>query len=212
MRMPRAARFLKLKALAALAIAAAFAAPAPLCASAVWSASFAPIGQPTSVPFGWADFCRRYTGECDGAALPAVDINLSGKSIKEIERINRWVNEHIEPVSDSQHWGTLDQWDYPTDGRGDCEDFALLKRKLLIDEGFPRQALLMTIVKDAHDDGHAILTVKTNAGEFVLDNLRGEIRPWDRSGYRFVKRQSQNDQNVWVQIGDPTPAPDYVSR
>ena len=74
-----------------------------------------------------------------------------------------------------------------------------IKRKILIDEGFPRQALLMTIVKDEHDEGHAILTVKTNAGDFVLDNLNDEVKPWNRTGYRFVKRQSQTDQNVWLQ-------------
>ena len=102
--------------------------------------------------------------------------------------------------------------DYPSDGKGDCEDCALFKRKILIEEGFPRQALLMTVVKDEHNEGRFILTVKTSAGEFVLDNMNDEVKPWDRTGYRFVKRQSQTDQNVWVQIGDPTTAPDYVSR
>lgn len=208
----RNARPFLLLALAIVGVASATANLPQAHASAIMSATFAPVGQPTSIPFGWADFCRRYAGECEGGALPSLDINLTPKSTKEIERINKWVNEHIQPVSDPEHWGVVDQWDYPTDGKGDCEDFALLKRKLLIEEGFPRQALLMTIVKDGHAEGHAILTVKTNSGEFVLDNLRAEMKPWDRTGYRFVKRQSQNDQNVWVQIGDPTPAPDYVSR
>jgi predicted transglutaminase-like cysteine proteinase len=42
--------------------------------------------------------------------------------------------------------------------------------------------------------------------------LNDEVKPWNRSGYRFVKRQSQTDQNIWLQIGDPTAAPDYVSQ
>lgn len=181
--------------------------------ASLWSlASYEPLGSPTSIPYGWADFCRRYAGECDGGPLPPLDIKLTPAAVKEIERINKWVNSHIEAVSDMDHWGVVDQWDYPTDRKGDCEDYALLKRKLLTQEGFPRQALLMTVVKDGHNDGHAVLTVKTDAGEFILDNLRAEIKPWDRTSYRFVKRQSQADQNVWVQIGDPTPAPDYVSR
>ena len=71
-----------------------------------------------------------------------------------------------------------------------------------MDMGFPRQALLMTIVRDLQDEGHTILTVKTNRGEFVLDNLSDEIRPWDQTGYRFMKRQSQEDPNVWVAL-DP---------
>jgi hypothetical protein len=40
-----------------------------------------------------------------------------------------------------EHWGVIEQWDYPADGKGDCEDYALFKRKILVDEGFPRQAL-----------------------------------------------------------------------
>jgi len=175
-------------------------------------ASYARIGGPTSVPYGWADFCRRYAGECDSGALAPLDINLTPKTMKEIGRVSQWVNAHIKPVSDMEHWGVIDRWDYPSDGKGDCEDYALFKRKILIEEGFPRQALLMTVVKDEHNEGHSVLTVKTSAGEFVLDNMNDEVKPWARTGYRFVKRQSQTDQNVWVQIGDPTTAPDYVSR
>ncbi len=140
------------------------------------------------------------------------DITLTPKAMKDIERVGQWVNAHIRPVSDIAHWGVIDQWDYPSDGKGDCEDYALVKRKILIEEGFPRQALLMTVVKDEHNDGHAVLTVKTNAGDFVLDNMNDEVKPWDRTVYRFVKRQAQSDPNMWVQIGDPTAAPDYVSR
>lgn len=188
---------------AMLMLAPARAAPAP---------SFAPVGEIASVPFGWADFCRRYQGECAGAPLQPLDVVAAPKTMKEVERVNRWVNAHIQAITDKEHWGIVDRWDYPSDGKGDCEDFALLKRQALLEEGFPRQALLMTIVKDKSDEGHAILTVKTTGGDFVLDNLTDEMKPWDRTGYRFVKRQSQSDQNVWVQIGDPTPAPAYTSR
>ena len=175
-------------------------------------ASYAAVGEATSVPYGWVDFCQRYQGECDGAGASPVDINFSTKAAREIDRVNRWVNTHVEPVSDMDHWGLIDRWDYPIDGRGDCEDYALLKRKLLIEMGFPRQALLMTVVKDEAGEGHAILTLKTNKGEFVLDNLNNETRPWTASGYRFVKRQSQQDPNVWVMLGAPAEAPLYTAR
>ncbi len=171
-----------------------------------------PVGGPTSVPYGWVDFCRRYVGECDGGLTPPRDIDLTPEKMKMIERVNKWVNARVKPISDMEQWGVIDQWDYPYDGRGDCEDYALFKRKILMEEGLPRQALLMTVVKDESNEGHAILTVKTNSGEFVLDNLNDEVMLWSRTGYRFVKRQSQTDENVWVQIGDPTAAPDYVSR
>ena len=61
----------------------------------------------------------------------------------------------------------------------------------------------MTIVGDRNDQGHAVLTVKTTSGDFVPDNLTGEINPWEATGYRFVKRQSQEDPNVWVAIETP---------
>ncbi len=175
-------------------------------------ASFAAVGSETSIPYGWIDFCRRYAGECNHAEAGALDINLTPEALKEIERVNKMVNKAIIAVSDKDHWGVVDQWDYPSDGKGDCEDYALFKRKLLIAAGFPRQALLVTVVKDEQNEGHAILTVKTNHGEFIMDNLNDEFRPWDRTGYRFVKRQSQTDENVWVEIGPSKLAPAYASR
>jgi len=62
-------------------------------------------------------------------------------------------------------------------------------------------------VRDRHGDGHAVLTVKTDKGELILDNQNDEIRLWSDTGYRFVKRQSQADPNVWISLGDPRAAP-----
>jgi predicted transglutaminase-like cysteine proteinase len=199
----------KTLAFGALLLGSAVAAQAASVAAA-FEATYAAIGTQTTVPFGWVDFCQRYKGECDHGRAEPVDINLSAKALSEIDRVNKWVNAAVEPVSDMDHWGVADQWDYPSDKKGDCEDYALLKRRLLIGLGFPRQALLMTVVKDEHNDGHAILTLKTNHGEFVLDNLSSDIKAWNDTGYRFVKRQSQNDENVWVQVGAP-PAPAVTS-
>lgn len=175
-------------------------------------AIYAGVGKAVSVPFGWVDFCARYKGECDTPDLPAQDINLTPQTMKEIQRINKWVNVNIEPMSDLEHWGVTDQWDYPSDGKGDCEDYALLKRKLLIENGFPRQALLMTVVRDLKGEGHAILTVKTNKGEYILDNQESRVLMWNQTNYTYVKRQSQENPNVWVQVGEPVTAPLYTAR
>jgi len=175
-------------------------------------ATYAAVGGQTLVPYGWLDFCDRYRGECDTQSLPAVDVNLTPATFKELMRVDLWVNAHVKPITDMDHWGVIDQWDYPVDGYGDCEDYALLKRKLLMAAGFPRQGLLITVVKDTHGEGHAILTVKTNRGEFILDNLTNKIKPWTETGYRFVKRQSQTDPNVWLDLGEPGEAPLVVSR
>ena len=176
------------------------------------TATFATLGPETSVPYGWVDFCQRYRGECQNEETAPQDVELTAAVYRKNARINAWVNENIDPIADVDHWSAVDQWDYPSDGKGDCEDFALLKRRMLIEEGFPRQALLLTVVKEKNGDGHSVLTVKTNRGEFVLDNLSNEMRPWTRVPYRFVKRQSQQNQNAWVAIGPATSAPLYVSR
>lgn len=170
------------------------------------------ITGPTLTPYGWADFCNRYEAECPANVLPAEDLELTARTWSAIRRVNLLVNATIKPRSDTDHWNVLDRWDLPTDGYGDCEDYVLLKRKLLMAEGLPRQALLVTIVKDENGEGHAILTVKTDRGDFILDNMNDDVKPWARLPYRFVKRQSQTDPNVWEQLGEPTSAPLIVSR
>src|SRR5216684_4346526 len=88
----------------------------------------------------------------------------------------------------------------------DCEDYVLLKRRMLMEAGWPREALLITVVRETSGDGHAVLTVRTDRGDFVLDNQNAAIVLWSESGYRFVKRQSQSDPNIWVSLGDPRPS------
>jgi predicted transglutaminase-like cysteine proteinase len=191
----------------AMAAAVWIASPGAAAASALPQSDFAMVGGETSVPYGWVDFCQRQPQECSQPALQARDLAMNAPAWKALNRINRQVNAAIEPISNYDHWGTmLDHWDYPTDGKGDCKIYALLKRKLLIEAGVPRQALLMTIVRDLEGNGHAILTVRTDRGDFVLDNLTDAIRPWTATGYRFLKRQSQEDPNVWVSIQGVAPA------
>ena len=180
------------------------AGQAPRAASPAAAVPAAEVGGETSVPYGWLDFCERQPQECAQAALPARDIAVNKASWRMIEGVNRAVNAAIIPVSNLDHWGTiLDHWDYPTDGKGDCKIYALEKRKMLMDRGFPRQALLMTIVRDKMGAGHAILTVKTDRGDFILDNLTDSVRPWTATGYRFLKRQSQQNPNIWLSIAPP---------
>lgn len=165
------------------------------------AATSASVGASTSVPYGWLDFCHRRPRECKVPALQATSVKLTAQNMSILKRINRKANRSIKPVSNYDHWGTMmDHWDYPVDGKGDCKIYALYKRKLLQEAGFPRQALLMTVVRDLNNEGHTILTVKTDKGDLILDNLVDEIRPWNATGYYFLKRQSQQNPNVWVSI------------
>ena len=194
--------------LAGLIVGEGVASAAP----ALPHATYASVGGRTSVPYGWVDFCNRYGSECDVEPLDPVDIDLNPAALKDIERIDRQVNAAVTPETDMDHWGVVDRWDYPLDGKGDCEDYALLKRKLLIHQGYPRQALLITVVKDLEGEGHAILTVKTSQGEFVLDNLNDKVMAWADTGYKFIKRQSQSDPNVWQSIGPPSSGPQFTAK
>ena len=175
------------------------------------SALYIATGDASRPPIGWTDFCVRYAPECETKPSAARDVVLSAKAWTDLVRVNKWVNDTIKPLTDMEHWGVVERWDYPDDGYGDCEDYALLKRRMLIDAGWPREALLMTVVRERNGNGHAVLTVKTDKGEFILDNQNEHIVLWSETSYRFVKRQSQTDPNLWVSLGDPRPAPATAS-
>jgi predicted transglutaminase-like cysteine proteinase len=167
---------------------------------------FARTGGNTLAPFGWIVFCVHYPGECNGNVTEPNETVLPRTQWKIVLQINRWVNANIKPMSDIDHWGIAEKWSYPSDGYGDCEDYVLLKRKMLKDAGLPDQALLITIVLDRETKGHAVLTVRADDGEFVLDNLTDNILLWTKTGYRFLKRQSLTDPKRWVTISDPQAA------
>ena len=166
---------------------------------------FVSIGTSARPPIGWIEFCFDRPAECRVAASTPRDVVLSNKAWTDLVRINKWVNENVKPMTDMDHWGVVEKWSYPDDGYGDCEDYALLKRRMLIEAGWPREALLMTVVREKNGNGHAVLTVKTDKGEFVLDNQEVRILLWSETSYHFVKRQSQADPSRWVSLGDPRP-------
>jgi predicted transglutaminase-like cysteine proteinase len=164
------------------------------------------VSELTQPPPGWIEFCARQPGECPSTMTAPQNLALSRKTWRDLVQVNNWVNETIKPLTDLEHWGVVERWSYPDDGYGDCEDYALLKRRMLIEAGWPRESLLLTLVRGPDGEGHAVLTVTTDKGDYVLDNMSWDILLWSRTGYRFVKRQSQYDPNVWVSLGDAAPA------
>jgi predicted transglutaminase-like cysteine proteinase len=164
----------------------------------------------TTAPIGWRQFCRDFPADCRTGPLATDLIRADRHAWATLIRINAHVNTAVEPVTDMDQYGTDERWTYPTSGRGDCEDYVLLKKKLLVEAGFPASALLITVVRDRQGDGHAILTVRTDRGDYVLDNETSDIRLWNQTGYRFIKRQATQDPNQWVTIG-PGRAPAAVA-
>jgi Bacterial transglutaminase-like cysteine proteinase BTLCP len=142
--------------------------------------------------------CQHHDGT---ARLHSLTGELEGPCARQ-----KWVNETVKPLTDVEHWGVVERWSYPDDGYGDCEDYVLLKRRMLIQFGWPREALLVTVVRDQKQEGHAVLTVTTDKSDYVLDNQTQDILLWSETGYCFVKRQSQSNPNVWVSLDDSRPA------
>lgn len=160
-----------------------------------------PVGGRTTQPIGHIAFCNSHPGECArrGTHRP---ILLNQVNWEQLSQINGSINRGIAPVTDQEYYHTVEHWTLPV-SHGDCEDYALLKRRSLIQAGWPSGALLIAVVFDEIGDGHAVLVARTDRGDFVLDNRTDDIRRWDRTVYRFVKRQSVQNPKRWVSISDP---------
>ncbi len=151
----------------------------------------------------WVTFCQAYAAECAVDRSEPARISLNPTIWATIVSVNRRVNKSVEPMTDMEHLRVADRWDLAEDGIGDCEDFQLLKRHLLAEAGLPRRAMRMTVVIDEKGEGHAVLTLITDRGDMVLDNKTNAIVPWHKTGYVFIKRESQ-DATAWVSLGGVT--------
>jgi predicted transglutaminase-like cysteine proteinase len=158
----------------------------------------------TAPPYAFVSFCERLPNECADAPTEAQRVQGTDAQIAELDQVNRHVNKVIEPATDMELYGVIDYWTIPKT-RGDCEDYALLKRQILIRAGWPASALLMTVVLDENKEGHAILTARTARGDFLLDNKTDELKLWNKSTYVFVMRQSYLHARVWMSL-DPKQA------
>lgn len=155
-------------------------------------------------PIGYVTFCRDHEAECRPSG-PIVDREqLTAQRRNELERVNRFVNQSVKPVTDLELYGTVEFWDYPSSGKGDCEDYVLLKRRMLIERGWPESTLLITVVRDENGEGHAVLTVRTDVGDLILDNKRQEIVRWIDTPYTYVKQQSEGNPLVWSSLMPPS--------
>jgi predicted transglutaminase-like cysteine proteinase len=163
-------------------------------------AAFMRVFGSSQPPYGFVRFCEQNPQYCtqrgSGGRLEATPESLS-----DLDEVNRLVNHTVEPATDVEIYGISEYWTLPL-GKGDCEDYALLKQKILIGRGWPSSSLLLTVVRDEKGEGHAVLTARTSQGDFVLDNKSDDVRLWSRSNYQFVMRQSYLDPKVWVSL-DP---------
>jgi predicted transglutaminase-like cysteine proteinase len=158
----------------------------------------------TQPPYGFVHMCERLPEECRQGPLEEQRFSATPDRLTELDSINRAVNREIAPATDMEIYGVPEHWTIPT-ARGDCEDYALLKRKRLLARGWPASALLMTVVRDEKGEGHAVLTARTVQGDFILDNKVEEVKSWNRTRYEFMMRQSYLNPLIWMSL-DPREA------
>lgn len=138
-------------------------------------------------PAPYAEFCAREPAACALAGDTVVDWEAN-RSL--LERVNRAVNDEITLVPDAPGPSGEECWELPMEGRGDCEDLALEKRRRLVAEGLPSAATTMAIVHhEVQFFPHAVLLVETTRGTWVLDSLRDEVVCWDAVPYRYDRRE-----------------------
>ena len=160
---------------------------------------------PAHAPYGFVRFCETNPEHCAPGRLEEARVAVNPERLSDLDEVNRTVNRAVKPVTDMELYGVSEHWTMPN-LRGDCEDYALLKRHLLLKRGWPTSALLLTVVRDEKGEGHAVLTARTAQGDFILDNKVEDVRLWSRTAYDFVMRQSYLDPRVWVTL-DPMHAP-----
>jgi len=154
----------------------------------------------TNPPIGHFEFCKSYPDECNSLGRDRGPMELTRKRWATMLKINTHVNQAIRPDTDQNIYGVEELWSYPRTV-GDCEDYALLKRHMLMQKGFSANDLLITVVLQPNGDGHAVLTVRTDYGDYILDNMRGDVRLWSETGYTFIKRQSSEHAARWTKLG-----------
>ena len=155
-------------------------------------------------PIGHIRFCRNFPQDCRPAGGNIARVRLTQRRWQQLRAVNSLVNRNVTPVSDQELYGEVERWTYPQ-GSGDCEDYVLLKRRKLINLGWPASALLITVVTDERGDGYAVLTVRTSRGDLILDNKNSRILAWNQVPYHFYKRQSYLNPAQWVSLHPRSP-------
>lgn len=136
-------------------------------------------------PLGYQVMCLKTPEQCKGGGKAKVEV--TGDLMATLKRVNSSVNRSIKPRNDDG----VDVWSASASA-GDCEDYVLAKRAALIRAGVPASSLRIAYVKTKSGVGHAVLVVKTNGKDLVLDNLTATIRPLSQTGYRILSISGAN--------------------
>ena len=134
------------------------------------------------------------------------------RSIKQMGDLNGWnllaavngkVNQLVRYADDIKQFGRIDHWASPIEslvGRGDCEDYVILKYFSLVELGVSEDDMRVVVVKDnKRRIGHAVLAVKLAGKTYILDSLRA--RPQLHTSIkRYSPYYSFNRNGNWINL------------
>ncbi|MFN0115706.1 MAG: transglutaminase-like cysteine peptidase [Paracoccaceae bacterium] len=175
-----------------------------LVLAAVLSAGSAPAradgylnpGQRIAAPTGFAGLCGRLSWACAGGGTSAAQNDVMSLA----RQVTMSVNDQVRQIADESQYGAEDYWSLPSGRGGDCEDLVLLKKLRLLRLGVAGDRLLIATVLDRSRQPHAVLVVRTEKGDYVLDNLTDRVSRWDRTGYSFIRMQDPNAPQRWSAV------------
>lgn len=154
--------------------------------------------QRAQTPNGAQGLCETYPWAC--GAQQAAQLDGESEMLAAAREVNSMVNRQIRPQDDAKTYGMAEKWTLPSGNRGDCEDYALMKKKLLIERGVPAERLLLTVVVNRSFVPHAVLVFRGAETDYILDNMVEAMLPWRSTGYTVVKMQSAANQAAWSAV------------
>lgn len=181
-------------------ILAAAAATLTLSTSTAVAESMA-IGPRASQPVGHWELCQSHPRDCTERTRRGAPVQATHDVMAVLAAVNDRVNRSVIGITDWDHHGVEERWSYPGN-YGDCEDYVLAKRRMLMEYGFKAGDLLITVAIQPDGSGHAVLAVRTDRGELILDNVERRVLHWTQTRLRFVKRQSETHAGTWMEIRD----------
>lgn len=156
------------------------------------------FGKSTAIPIGYFQLCKAGHPVCNSvrgnlAAARNGAVQITRRLASDLVTINHQVNNSIRPRR-GDRWQVEPRF-------GDCKDYALTKKSRLMSKGWPSSALLVATAFTAAGVRHAVLIVRTDRGDVVLDNLTKKVRGWTPTLYRWLAIQSPSKRYSWLKLG-----------
>lgn len=151
-------------------------------------------------PYPFIKLCHNRPDQCE-AKHGKTEVALDQRDLQRLATINATVNHSIRPRNDPP--GT-DNWSLDVTS-GDCEDYALAKRRELIESGLSARAIRLAVGTTREGEAHAVVIVRTDKGDIALDNSSDIPKPANRLSIAWTKIESSNNPKIWYSLSSASP-------